>query len=141
MVEGDERLLKLAYDFTESPVDADEHVSLGVVIPDDYLVTHSYVYVDTDVVSANANTVGLSCENTSDLLAPNDFSDDAEHALVDGAVWANPTTWVRTAGGCTPTMQIGTGASGITAGRLIFNLKLHKVEPPFDVVRKIDLEP
>jgi hypothetical protein len=137
-VENQERLLKIPFSFTDSPLSAAQVVDLGFTVPSDYLITSFYTYVDTDVVSANSNTVAVGCETSTDLQSANNFADDSEHAVVAGAV-TGPANAIRT-DGCDLQMTIGAGASGITAGRLIFNIKLQKIENN-QAFGKIDLEP
>jgi hypothetical protein len=92
-------------------------VASGIVIPADAIITNVLLLVDTQVVSANDNTLALGCEATDDLLAAADLTDDAAASLLAGIPVGTAATAVQS-DGCTLTFTIGAGASGVTAGVL-----------------------
>lgn len=128
-LEQEERLLKVPYTFTAALAISGATLSLGEAIPADSIITDVFSYVDTDVVSASANTISIGCATDTDLATANDFSDDAVNAVVGGAVVIQTkTSYVYTSAGCTPFLKVGTGTTGITAGRMMFFIKFIGVE-------------
>jgi hypothetical protein len=119
----DERFLELSYDFSVNNAASGDSIALPGSVPADYLVTQVAIYVDSVVVSASDNTIALDCESSGDLLSAADLTDDSANSVVNGAVTALSGA-VYSSDGCTPTMTIGAGTTGISSGDLHFLLKL-----------------
>ena len=120
--ENEERLLKLGYTF--SALASGETAALTDSVPADSLITDVSVYVNTAIVSASDNTVSLGCATASDLDAAFDFTDTTANSVVEGTPRVDdPSTWVYTSGGCTPTLTVGAGTTGVVSGRSIYLIR------------------
>ena len=123
-VENEERLLKLAVDFSETNVVSGGTLALAGSIPADSIVTSVSVTVTDTLTSASDNTVALGCGSADDLDAAVDLTAVSDNAFSKGVPRPNDEdTWVYTANTCTPTLTIGSGATGITAGRILYYIK------------------
>lgn len=88
-------------------------------IPANSIISNVFYEVETQVVSADDNTIAFACGSTT-LDTAADLTD-----VVDGTIAAGDIV-IQTIGGhknvgaaaCTPTITIGAGASGVTAGRV-----------------------
>lgn len=117
-LENERRVLKLPYTFTSTNAASGASNALGAAIPAGSYILKSYVIVDTDVVSGSSNTVSYGCASAVDLAAANNYADDSVNTIVAGAITTESGT-VYTASGCTPTIYIGGGATGVTSGSLV----------------------
>lgn len=117
-LEGERRVLKLPYTFSSTNAASGASASLGASIPAGSYILKTYVIVNEDVTSSNSNTVAFGCASTADLAAANNYADDTVNTIVNGAITAENAT-LYTSTGCTPTINIGVGASGVTAGELV----------------------
>lgn len=123
-LENHESMAKIAHDFSEDAVVSGETLALTGTIPADSIITQVSVVVMDSLTSASDNTVALGCESTADLDAANDLTDDADNSVEPGTPRVNDEdTWVYTSDGCVPTLSIGVGTTGITAGRLMYFIK------------------
>jgi len=90
-------------------------------LPTSAVVKQVVVVVETPFTSASGNTLKLGCLSTSDLLAATDFADDNANTLVAGVPVDTAASMVYVTSGCNMTATVGSGATGISAGKLIFH--------------------
>lgn len=95
-------------------------MNLGKSLPARAIVTRNYFSIgDTAVTAASDNTLALGCGATDNLKSATDFTDAAAHSLVDGAATgASSAMVVIGSSACDVTYTVGSGASGITAGKI-----------------------
>ena len=104
-------------------------LTLGGSLPAKAYVTSVSIVVETDVISLSNNTLSLGCEGVDDLDAADDFSTESVNAVLPGTPRVGTeSTWVYSATGCVPTLTVGTGGTGITAGRVIYLIKYLQAE-------------
>jgi len=118
----DERWLELSYDFASTNAASGDSIALSGSVPADYSVTQVAVRIESVVVSASDNTIALDCESSEDLLAAVDLTDKTANSYTNGAITA--LSGAVYSDGCTPTMTIGAGVTGITSGKPYFKLKV-----------------
>jgi len=87
-------------------------------IPANAIIKNSWYEVQTQVVSANDNTIALACGSvTIDTAA--DLTDVVGGTIAAADITATATSYKNVgAVACVPTITIGAGASGVTAGRV-----------------------
>lgn len=90
----------------------------GISLPAGAIITDAYLLVETQVVSANDNTIAIGCDSSNDLKAAADLTDDTAGTFVAGAITGAAANHVELAAVCVPEGTVGAGASGITAGAL-----------------------
>lgn len=115
--QGALRVLKFPYSFTVTPGVSGQVYNLSSAIPPQALITKSYVYTNTALTSASANTVTVKCAS-SDLVAATVPVSFTQYAIINGAITAVTSAVHTGANGCLPTIAVGTGTTGITAGKL-----------------------
>lgn len=86
-------------------------------LPANAVVVNSFYEVQTQVVSANDNTVAFACGSTTIDTAA-DLTDVVANTIAAADITATASTYKNVGAECTPTFTIGAGASGVTAGRV-----------------------
>jgi hypothetical protein len=87
-------------------------------IPANAIIKNSWYEVQTQIVSANTNTLKLECASVV-VDAAVDLSSVAANTIAAADITATAATYKNVgASTCTPTFTVGAGASGITAGRI-----------------------
>lgn len=110
-----------------STLDAGDTVGTNVVIPAGAVISDAFVYVDTQVVSGSDNTINFYCGGI-DLLEDIDMTNSADDALVQGAQTAGTiASYDYQASNCNITASIGSGDSGVTAGKLYLFVRYSKI--------------
>lgn len=92
-------------------------ISLGSKIPSGSIVTFGFIKAVTDITSADSNTVSIGCDTSSDLasaVALGGASSGDKLAVVADGTLANAVIVDQA---CTLQLTVGSGTSGITAGR------------------------
>lgn len=88
-------------------------------IPANSIIQNVFYEVETQVVSADSNTIAFACGSTT-LDTAADLSGVAANAIAAGDIVTQTIGGHKNVGAtaCTPTITIGAGASGVTAGRV-----------------------
>jgi len=90
-------------------------------LPAGAVIVKSFAQVETQVVSADDNTIALACGSAA-ILAATDLTDTAA-GFIALAITDVATTYKAVgAAVCSPTVTIGAGASGVTAGKVKFTV-------------------
>lgn len=93
-------------------------IALNTKIPANAIVSNYFYKIDTAVVSASDNTVQVACDG-EELFAAADLT-DLTPGHIEG-VWADASgDLVAIDNECSPQVTIGAGASGLTAGKVIY---------------------
>ena len=125
VLEAGGRTVRAQYDFdTSGTLVSGASQSLTSVIPANAFVTSVKVVVDTTIISGSDNTLALSCETTGDMDAAVDLTSTAVDTPQDGIPDPSTgSTWVYTATGCTLTLDVGVGTTGVNGGKIIYLLE------------------
>lgn len=102
-----------------STVASGSTVQLEGEIPKGALVTEVIYYVADDFESANSNTVAIGCDSTNDILTATSLDGSATGTVAKGAADGAAANFVYIDAVCNPVVTVGSGASGITRGKLI----------------------
>ena len=87
-------------------------------IPANAVIKNSWYEVQTQLVSANTNTLALACGSAA-IDAAVDLSAVAGGTIAAADITATAASYKNVGGvACVPTFTVGAGASGITAGRI-----------------------
>ena len=87
-------------------------------IPANAIIKNSWYEVQTQVVSANDNTLALACASVT-IDTASDLTDVVANTIAAADITATAATYKNVgASPCVPTITVGAGASGVTAGRV-----------------------
>ena len=120
-----QRIIKAVYDAAVNGGSENTDYALGVTIPANHIVTEASYRPTVTIVSGSDNTVALKCDSANDLISAvdmTDFATDGASAYRYGALTPSSTASVIT-DGCELTITVGSGSTGITAGKLDIFLK------------------
>jgi hypothetical protein len=108
------QIAKATYDFSKY-TGAVGTYNLGVSLPANAIILHSFVYSITQPTTSASGTLALKCQNTGDILATTAAASfGAAGASIEGA--ATGTTYKYTTAACNLQAVIATGA--LTAGKV-----------------------
>lgn len=125
---GSVKLHKAKYEFTSTQASGTE-INLGKSLPARAIVIRSWLSIgDTAITSASNNEIAFGCGSASNnLRAATDFTDNAAHGVIDGAVTGASSTFVSIgSSACDLKLYVGpsgfgpgvNAGSGITAGKI-----------------------
>jgi len=118
------RTIKVQYDAAVDGGTADTSYALGVTVPDDSIIIESNFRVTGTVVSSSDNTIAFTCESSGDIIAAIDMTDYATSSYRHGAITATPASSALLSDGCEIRAEIGSGTTGVTAGKIDLFLKV-----------------
>lgn len=108
------QIVKVTYDFAKQG-GAIGTTNLGIGLPANAIILHTWVYSITQPTTSAAGTLALKCQNAGDILAATAAASfAAAGASIEGA--ATGTTYKYTTAACSLQAVIATGA--LTAGKV-----------------------
>ena len=111
------RTARATYDIAVDGGDAAAH-GLGVTLPANALILHSWFYVVTQFVDAGAGTVAIHCEDADNIYAAADITGNSAGAVVEGVQDGTAANFTGSiAAACELTATVATAAQ--SAGKLI----------------------
>lgn len=113
-----EKAAKFTWEISDT-VASGSTVQLEGEIPKGALVTEVIYYVADDFESSNSNTVAIGCDSTNDILTATSLDGSATGTVAKGAADGDAANFVYIDAVCNPVVTVGSGASGITRGKLI----------------------
>jgi hypothetical protein len=120
-----QRIVKATYDASVDGGSENTDYALGITIPSGHIITEVSYRPTLTIVSASNNTIALKCEAANDLITAVDMTAFATTGASNyryGQLTPSGTASVLT-DGCELTLRVGSGSTGITAGKLDIFLK------------------
>lgn len=90
--------------------------SLGVKIPANSIITHTYFHNTVAFVDGGSGTVSLGCESTGDLYASTDITGNSTGDITEGIQDDTIANYATIESGCVPRVHID--GADITEGKL-----------------------
>ena len=97
-------------------------IPLGVRLPQNSILTRSYLYIVTQFTDSGSASVALSCEDADNIKVPYQATGDAAGTLIEGASTGAASAFKSGIGAqceITATVASSTAGDQLTAGKLV----------------------